>query len=98
MARRIIFYFSESQISAAARAGGRPHRTPAVADRHLDEADEPPDAADRVRAVEPPVRDQALEGRDAPQDVEQCRDQRLLDEMTGGQGTLLLQALAHLGV
>lgn len=29
---------------------------------------------------------------------EQCRDQRLLDEMTGGQGTLLLQALAHLGV
>ena len=29
---------------------------------------------------------------------EQCRDQRLLAEMTGGQGTLLLQALAHLGV
>ncbi|MCU1688135.1 MAG: uncharacterized protein JWN61_2038 [Pseudonocardiales bacterium] len=29
---------------------------------------------------------------------EECRDERLLAEMTGGQGTLLLQALAHLGV
>jgi ADP-ribose pyrophosphatase YjhB (NUDIX family) len=28
----------------------------------------------------------------------ECKDERLLAEMTGGQGTLLMQALAHLGV